>query len=92
MKYLIITKECDFISNSLNAKKHLANSNGDSVMVYDKFGWWIRYARRKNGIIEKRNAYNDGISRKWAIDFIREHKVGDSIDDARKYSIDLKKD
>ena len=92
MKYLIITEEGDFISTSLNVKKHLANSKGNAVMCYDKYGYWIRYARRKNGIIEKRNAYDDGISRKWAIDFIREHKVGDSIDDARKYSIDLKKD
>ena len=84
MKYLIITKEGDFISTSLNAKKHLANSKGDAVMIYDKYGWWIRYARRKNGIIEKRNAYNDGIVCEWAIDFIKNHKVGDMVEDAQR--------
>ncbi len=87
MKYLIITKECDFISNSLNAKKHLANSKGDSVMVYDKFGWWIRYARRENGVIKSLKPYNDGTPRKWAVDFIRKHNVGDIIDDARNFSV-----
>ena len=50
MKYLIITEAKDFISTSLNAKKHLEKSNGNSVMVYDKNGWFIRYAKRINGV------------------------------------------
>ena len=83
MKYLIITEEKDFISNSLNAKKHLESSNGNSVMVYDKNGWFIRYAKRINGVPVKVRACCDGEPRKWAADFIRNHNIGDSANDAR---------
>ena len=84
MKYLIITKECDFVSNSLNAKKHLENSKGNAVMVYDRYGWWIRYAKRINGRIESMKVNDDGIARKWAIDFIKNNKVGTKTKDARR--------
>ena len=82
MKYLIITEAKDFISTSLNAKKHLEKSKGCAVMVYDKEGWFIRYAKRINGAPVKVRACCDGEPRKWAADFIRNHNVGDMVDDA----------
>ena len=84
MKYLIVTEEGDFISTSLNVKKHLANSKGNAVMCYDKYGYWIRYAKRVNGVIKKINPFCDGIARQWAIDFIKNHQVGDRTEDAEK--------
>ena len=76
-KYLIITKERDFISNSRDALKHLKNSTGTGCMVYDKDGWYISYAKRDyNGVPRRAIALCDGEPRLYYAKIIKKFPVG----------------
>lgn len=85
MKYLIITKEKDFISKSKSAVNHLKKSNGNCVMVYDKEGKFIKYAVRENGKPTDARPCADGRLRKFAVDLIKEYKVGTEFKDAEQF-------
>lgn len=76
-KYLVITREKDFISNSRDALKHLKNSSGLSCMVYDKDGWWISFARRNDdGVPKRENPFPDGEPRLYYAKIIKTFPVG----------------
>lgn len=89
-KYLIVTKEGDFVSESSSAKNHLKKSQGEVVMVYDTKGYLVDSARRKSdGTLKKYGTtYSDGESRIWAKAYLKKSKVGDktksAIDDFYK--------
>ena len=71
MKYLIVTNKKDYISNGY---KKAVEQFGRDCMIYDK-----------NGRLVYPAVFYDGEDRVWAKEFIKDHKVGDSIDDARYY-------
>ena len=76
-KYLIITKERDFISKSRDALKHLKNSIGCGCMVYDKDGWFISYAKKDdNGVPRRAPAICDGEPHLYYAKIIKEYPIG----------------
>jgi hypothetical protein len=83
-KYLIVTKECDYISSSKNAKEHTQRTKGTGVMIYDKDGILINSTTKniEGKIITHGSKFFDGEPRKWAIDFIKNNVVGTIINDA----------
>ena len=84
-KYLIISQEGDFISSSKSAKKHMSNTNGIGIQVYDKDGVLINSATKdvSGNIIVHGNILYDGEPRKWAIDFIKNNKIGTMVKDVK---------
>lgn len=85
-KYLIISKECDYISSSRNIKDHICKTNGKGIQVYDKDGELINSAtRNENGdIFIHGKKFYDGEPRKWAEWFIKNNDIGTSVPDARE--------
>lgn len=86
-KYLIITKECDYISPSRNIREHAKYTEGNGVMVYDKDGILINSATKnaKGKIIIHGSKFFDGKPRQWAINFIKNNEIGAKIEDVRCY-------
>lgn len=86
-KYLIITKEGDFISNSRNIKTHTLNSNGSGVMIYDKNGILINSSTKSEdgNITIHGNKFYDGEPRQWAASFIKDNVIGIIVDDAKEF-------
>lgn len=83
-KYLIVTKEKDYISSSRDVKKHMLNTNGTGLMIYDKDGILINTAKKdENGKIITIKGLFDGNPREWAIDFIKNNVVGAFSKDAQ---------
>lgn len=83
-KYLIVSKEGDFISSSRSAKKHILNTEGKNIMVYDKDGILINIAEKdvSGNVIVHGNKFYDGEPRQWVIDFVKNNKVGTMVKDA----------
>lgn len=69
-KFLIITKEKDYISTGY---KKIAKELRGKCQVYDENGTLVHPAK-----------LYDGEDREWAKEFIATHKVGDSTSDARE--------
>ena len=72
-KYLIVTKDRDFIVNGYKQVVKDAKSHNNKIFVYDSHGKLVYPAW-----------IYDGANRLWAEEFIRTHKVGDSTKDAEE--------
>lgn len=70
-KFLIVTKEKDFIVNKMQLSKIKEDKTN---MIYNTEGYWIHKDESIHGNC-------DGTPREWAIDFLQSHKVGDSVPD-----------
>lgn len=83
-KYLIITRERDYISSSKNIKTHFMKTNGNGVMIYNKEGVLINSAKRteKGKTIVYGGMFYDGEPRQWVVDFIKNNKDGTEVEDA----------
>lgn len=68
MKYLILTKDQDYISKTYKRKV----KGNRHCQVYDA-----------NGTLVYPAAIYDGEDREWAKEFIKHHKIGDSVKDAQ---------
>jgi len=83
-KYLIVTKEKDFVSSSKNAKNHTYATNCKGVMVYDVDGNLVD-SSSTNGdgvVVREGTRFADGEPRAWTKEFLKNHKTGDSVPDA----------
>ena len=85
-KYLIISKERDYISSSRNTKDHAYKTKGKGIQVYDKNGELINSATKdENGNVTLHGRkFYDGEPREWAAEFIKDNEVGTSVPDACK--------
>lgn len=70
-KYLIITRDKDYISNKKNIKELTATYGKGKFQIYDS-----------NGTLIHPEGIYDGEDRIWASTFIKTHKVGDEVPDA----------
>lgn len=88
LKYLIITKEGDYISSSKNIRKHFLKTNGSGIMIYNKDGVLINSAHRTDAgkVIVHGGKFYDGEPRQWASNFIKNNKEGAMVEDASALS------
>lgn len=70
-KYLVITRDKDYISNKKNIKELTATYGKGKFQIYDS-----------NGTLIHPEGIYDGEDRIWASTFIKTHKVGDEVPDA----------
>lgn len=70
-KYLIITRDKDYISNKKNIKELTTTYGKGKFQIYDS-----------NGTLIHPEGIYDGEDRIWASTFIKTHKVGDEVPDA----------
>ena len=73
-KYLIITKERDFVDTKWKQLAKTLDTIGVRCQVYDKNGTLVYPAQ-----------YYDGEDREWAKWFIQNHKVGEGVANAQEY-------
>lgn len=73
-KYLIVTKDRDFISNGYRQVVKDVKTEDNVIMVYDSHGKIVYPARLAR--------LYDGTNRFWAEELIRTHKAGDSTRNA----------
>lgn len=86
MKYLVLTENRDFISESRNAKHHLETNSGRWCMIYDRNGEWVSGGEIENGKFKQTNVdyLSDGAPRLQYAAIIKEFPIGtewENVDD-----------
>lgn len=78
MKYLVRTQGKDFITNKRSSYSLRKEMPSQDFEVFGKDGMLIYFYDNKR---KKECNICDGLPRQWAIDFIKNHKVGDFTED-----------